>query len=145
MQVTRCFLIALVILTLPPLFLIAIATASLLHAKGVVPLHHWSPADWIVMPARFVLFCYPLVILGAALLTAGLMSSERTPTMLAMLAFAWGLFCGIVVAWFPDPVTAPFHKGVRGAYAGAFAASSAAWVYVQAQLLERRSLTSGCS
>ena len=145
MQVTRCFLVALVILTLPPVLLIAVTTAALLHATGSVPLHHWSPSDWIVIPVMFVLFSYPLVILGAALLTAGLMSSEGTPTTLAMLALAWGLFCGIVVAWFPDPVTVSFHKGVRAAYAGVFAASCAAWVYVQAQLLEGRSLTRRCS
>ncbi len=145
MQVTRCFLVALLILTLPPLFLIAIVTAALLHVTGAVPLSHWSLSEWIAIPARFVLSCYPLLILGAGLLTAGLMSSERAPTALPLLAFVWGLFCGIVAAWFPDPVIAPFHKGVRAAYAGAFAAFCAAWVYTQVRLLQPRSPTSACS
>jgi hypothetical protein len=129
-QAAGSFLAALFVLLIPPSYLLAIATAIGLHFLGALPLHHWSFFDWIVAPARFVLLCYPLLIPGAVLLTAGLVSEEITPGTLILLAFVWGLFCGIIIAWFPDPAAASFQKGIRAAYAGGFAASFSAWVHV---------------
>ncbi len=128
-RVARSFLTALFVLLIPPSYLLAISTAIGLHFLDALPLHHWSFLDWIVAPARFVLLCYSLLIPGAALLTAGLSSDEITPGTLILFTFVWGRFCGIIIAWFPDPAADSFHKGIRAAYAGGFATLFAAWVH----------------
>ena len=128
-RVIGSFVTALFILVIPFSYLLAIATTIGLHFLGALSLHHWSFADWIVTPARFVLLCYPLLIPGAALLAAGLSSDQVASGTLILIAVVWGLFCGIIIAWFPDPAAALFHKGIRAAYAVGFATLCAAWVH----------------
>ena len=116
-RVIRSVFFALFFLVVPSALLGALFTALALHLLGVLSVQHWGLAQWLLMPARFVLFCYPLLLFGVGLLAAGLSSDEPANATIGFIAFAWGLFCGLVIGWFPDPAISEIPKAMRVCFA----------------------------